>query len=234
MIRSLLVWLFTWIYMLVAGLLSLPWIWCTGRLEFTYALARAGVWTLLWMAGVKVRVVGEANLPAGPRLYMSNHASNLDPPILVTHLPGNLAFLAKKELFAVPVLGWVLKAGGLVPVERGNRAVAQAQMAQAAEAVRRGRPFLVFPEGTRSLDGSLLEFKKGPFYLAEAAAVPVVPIVLEGTARCMPKGQWRIRPGRVEMRIGAPIQPTEWAGAAEPRAVISAVVRLRMQKGAPN
>lgn len=229
MIRSLLAWALIWIYMVVAGVISLPWIWITGRLEFTYALARAGLRALLRLGGVRVVVHGRELVPAsGPRLYMSNHQSNLDPPILVTHLPGNIGFLAKKELFSVPVLGAVLRVGGLIPVERANRAAAQASIAAAAEAVRRGRPFLIFPEGTRSPDGRLLEFKKGPFYLAEQAAVPVVAITLTGSGARMGRGQWRIHPGTVEMRIHAPLLPASWQNAPEPRAAIAAALRLRL------
>ena len=229
MIRSLLVWLFTWLFMMAAGAVTLPWIWLTGRLEFTYALARLGVRGLLWLAGVRVEVAGRELLPAdGPRLYMANHQSNLDPPILVACLPGNIAFLAKKELFSVPVLGWVLKVGGLVSVERANRAAAQRDIALAAEAVRQGRPFLVFPEGTRSPDGRLLEFKKGVFYLAEQARVPVIPITLAGTGARMPRRAWRIRPGKVEVRIHAAVPPEAWVGAAEPRAACARLVREAM------
>ncbi|MGH9480957.1 MAG: lysophospholipid acyltransferase family protein, partial [Terriglobales bacterium] len=166
--------------------------------------------------------------PLGPRLYMSNHQSNLDPPILVTHLPGNIGFLAKKELFSVPILGAVLRAGGLIPVARADRAAAQASIAAAAEAVRQGRPFLIFPEGTRSPNGRLLEFKKGPFYLAEQAAVPIVAITLTGAGACMPRGQWRIRPGTVEMSIHPPLLPPSWKDEPEPRAAIAAAVRQRL------
>ncbi|HUX66786.1 MAG TPA: lysophospholipid acyltransferase family protein [Terriglobales bacterium] len=231
MMRSLLVWLFTWLFMIAAGVVALPWLWITGRLELAYGLARVGVRGLLWLAGVEVVVVGRELLPAdGPRLYMANHQSNLDPPILIAYLPGNIAFLAKQELFSVPVLGWVLKAGDLVPVERGNRAAAQRNIARAAEAARGGRPFLVFPEGTRSPDGRLLEFKKGVFYLAEEAGVPVVPITLAGTGARMPRGALRIRPGKVEVRIHAPLPPEAWAGAAEPRGECARLVREAMRE----
>lgn len=232
MIRSIIAWGLTWIYMVVAGLISLPWIWITGRLNFTYALARVGLRAILALGGVRVVVSGVEHLPPeGPRLYMSNHQSNLDPPILVTHLPGEIAFLAKKELFSVPVLGAVLRVGGLIPVERANRAAAQASIALAAEKLRGGRPFLVFPEGTRSPDGQLLEFKKGPFYLAEQAAVPVVPISLAGSGACLPRGAWRIRPGKVEMRIHPPLLPPSWQSAADPRDAIAARLRARLTEG---
>jgi len=230
-LRSLAVWGFAWVYMLAAGVISLPWLLCLRRLDFTYALARAGIRGLLALAGVRVEITGREHLAGiGPRLYMANHQSNLDPPILLGALPGEIAFLAKKELFGVPLLGAVLRIGGLVPVDRSNRASAQASIASAAEAVRAGRSFLIFPEGTRSPDGQLLEFKKGPFYLAQQAAARVVPVAVRGSGACMPKGRWRIRPGRVEVRIQAPITTEEWGGAAEPRAALAGLVRERLQQ----
>lgn len=231
MIRSLLVWAFTWIYMIAAGVVSLPTIWITGRLTFTYRAARLGLRMLLWLGGVRVELEGRESLPAAGAapIFMANHQSNLDPPILLVHLPGEIAFLAKKELFDVPILGLVLKVGRLVPVDRSQRAAARASIAQAAAEVRAGRPFLIFPEGTRSPDGQLLPFKKGPFYLAEQAAAPVVGVRIEGSGRLMPKGSWRIRPGRVRLTIQPPILPPEWAQAAEPREALAARVRELLQ-----
>jgi len=230
MIRSLLVWAFTWIYMVLATAVALPWLLVTRRLGLAYALARGGVRALLWLAGVRVRVEGGERLSgAGPRLYMANHQSNLDPPILLAYLPGEIAFLAKKELFAVPVLGAVLRMGRLVPVDRGNREAARASVSQAARDLKAGRPYLVFPEGTRSPDDRLLPFKKGPFYLAEESGVEVVPVGIRGTGRLMPRGTWRIRPGRVTLTIGAPVGWQECATAPEPRVECAARVRQALQ-----
>jgi 1-acyl-sn-glycerol-3-phosphate acyltransferase len=230
MIRSLLVWAFTWLYMLAAGVVSLPTIWITGRLTFTYKAARLGLRMLLRLAGVRVVVSGEEWLAAGEAapIYMANHQSNLDPPILLTRLPGEIAFLAKKELFDVPILGTVLRVGGLVAVDRSQRAAAQASIARAAEAVRQGRPFLIFPEGTRSPDGQLLPFKKGPFYLAEQARARVIAVRIEGSGRLMPKGQWRIRPGTVRLTLQPPITLAQWADAAEPREALAEQVRSEL------
>ncbi|MGH9475818.1 MAG: lysophospholipid acyltransferase family protein [Terriglobales bacterium] len=231
MMRSLVAWSLLWAYMVAAGLLSLPGIWLTGRLEFTYAAARLGLRMLFRLAGVRIEVQG--SLPAYPPevapIYMANHQSNLDAPILVTHLPGNIVFLGKRKLFSVPILGLVLKSGGLIPVDRsGDREAARATVGQAAAAVRAGRPVLVFPEGTRSPDGMLLEFKKGPFYLVEEARAPVIPVRIEGSGVLLPRGSWRIRPGVVKLWIGAPLQPEAWAGSAEPREALAAAVRARL------
>ncbi|MGH9485363.1 MAG: lysophospholipid acyltransferase family protein, partial [Terriglobales bacterium] len=134
MIRSFLVWALTWLYMAIAGVVSLPTIWITGRLDFTYKAARLGLRLLFKLAGVRIEVQGRELLPAGNGavIYMANHQSNLDPPLLVAALPGNIAFLAKKQLFSVPILGTILKAGGLIPVERaGDRDAARATVSRA-------------------------------------------------------------------------------------------------------
>lgn len=230
MLRSLLVWGFTWLYMMAAGVVSLPTIWITGRLTFTYKAARLGLRLLLRLAGVRVVVEGRDRLAAAGAapIFMANHQSNLDPPILLTELPGEIAFLAKKELFDVPILGTVLRVGGLVPVDRSQRAAAQASIARAAEVVRKGRPFLIFPEGTRSPDGQLLPFKKGPFYLAEQTRAMVVPVRIDGSGRLMPKGHWRIRPGVVHLTLQPPIVAAQWADATEPREALADRVRTEL------
>lgn len=231
MIRSLLTWALTWTYMIAAGIVSLPTIWLTGRLDFTYKAARLGLRLLFKLAGVRIEVKGALPvLAAGTApLYMANHQSNLDPPILVASLPGNLAFLAKKQLFSVPILGIVLRVGGLIPVERaGDPNAARATEARAAAAIRSGRPFMIFPEGTRSRDGSLLEFKKGPFYLAEQVQAPVIPVRIEGSGALMPKGSARIRPGLVTLCIAPPILPEAWTGAADSRTALAVLVREQL------
>ncbi|MGH9467087.1 MAG: lysophospholipid acyltransferase family protein [Terriglobales bacterium] len=230
MLKSLFIWTLTWAYMVAAGIVSLPGIWLTGRLDFTYRAARLGLRFLFRLAGVKIEISGLELLPRGPAaIYMANHQSNLDPPILVSALPGNLALLAKKQLFSVPILGTVLRVGGLIPVERaGDREAARATVARAADVLRAGRSFLIFPEGTRSPDGNLLEFKKGPFYLAEQAQAVVVPVRITGSGALMPRGSTRIRSGTVHLQVFPPIPPESWMHAAEPRAALAAAVRERL------
>src|SRR5579875_1961538 len=226
-LRSLVVWLLAWLYMAAAGALCLPWLALTGRMGFPYAAGRLGCRFLLRLAGV--RVVEHGPRPADrAQLYMANHQSNLDPPILLAHLPGYVSFLAKKELFSLPILGTILRVAGLVPVDRADREGARASIARAAEALRAGRPFLIFPEGQRSRGGQLLELKKGPFFLAEQAASPVVALRLEGVGALMPPGAWRIRPGAVHLYYHPPILPSEWASAPDPRAALAALIRARL------
>lgn len=229
-LRSALVYGCTWLYMALAAVVCLPIIGLTGRLGFVYAVARLGIRLLLFFSGVRVEVEGRERLPAaGGVVYMANHQSYLDPPILLAVLPGQLSFLAKAELFRVPLLGLVLRAGGLIPIDRRDRAGAEAGIARAAAAVRAGRPLLIFPEGTRSRDGRLLPLKKGPFYLAEQAQAPIVCVRLQGTAALMPPSDWRIRPGTVRLRVAPPIEFPAWSPAADPRARLAEMVRRELE-----
>jgi 1-acyl-sn-glycerol-3-phosphate acyltransferase len=229
--RSAAVYACAWLYMALAVVLCLPYWWITRRLGFVYACARLGIRLLLWFSGVRVVVEGREHLPAANAgiVYMANHQSYLDPPILLAALPGQLAFLAKAELFRVPLLGLVLRAGGLIPIDRRDRAAATASIARAAASVRAGRPILIFPEGTRSRDGRLLPFKKGPFYLAEQAQAPVVAVRVDGAAALLPRGEWRIRPGTVQVRIASPLDPAAWIAAPDPRATLAQWVQARLQ-----
>lgn len=227
MLRSLMVWSLTWLYMVAAGIVCLPHLLLTRRLSLTYAMARFGCRLLLQLAGIKVECSGP--LPSSRAfLYMANHQSNLDPPLLLAALPGEICFLAKKELFSVPVLGWILRCGGLVAVDRSNRDAARASIAHAASMLRSGRPFLIFPEGTRTRDGRLQAFKKGPFFLAEQAAMPVVAVRLAGTGVLMPPGAWRISPGRVLLHFHPPISPSAWTSSPEPRAALADLVQNQL------
>ncbi len=122
-------------------------------------------------------------LPDGPLIFASNHESALDIWVLVEYLPRNVRFIAKRELFRIPVFGWYLRLGGHIPVDRGNHGQAVQSLRDAAAAVRAGTSLIVFPEGTRSRDGRVQPFKKGPFALAMEAGVPVVPVAVSGQRR---------------------------------------------------
>jgi len=142
-----------------------------------------------------------------PAVFVGNHASLFDPPLLISTLPCPAAFLAKRELFRIPFLGWVMAMAGFIPIDRGNRARAHASMRDAARIVREGRALAAFPEGTRSLDGQLLPFKKGVFTLAVEAGVPVVPFAIQGGVAIVPKGTWRVAGGPYRIVLGAPLDP---------------------------
>jgi len=162
------------------------------------------------LAGIRVEIIGRERLdPRQAYIFMSNHVSNLDPPIVIPALPGRTSVLVKKEVFKVPILGRAMRMASLVPVDRSNREAAIASIGRAAEVMRGGIHMAIFPEGTRSRDGRLLPFKKGPFYLALETGLPVVPVTVAGTYEMMPKGRFKIRPGVARVVFHEPIDPKQ-------------------------
>ena len=147
----------------------------------------------------------------GPYIIMANHQSHLDPPLLLWQLPLHIRFIAKVELFSIPLFGLAMRLVGNIPIDRHNRKRAIESLERAAEKIQRGASVLIFPEGTRSSvpEGPLLPFKKGGFMLALQAKVPIIPIGIAGTGSCLPKGSWLIRPGKVSYCIGDPIVTEE-------------------------
>jgi len=193
----------------LGALIFFPWTWLVGNADALYGtamwIARIG----LRLAGVRVEVEGRERIdPAATYIFMCNHVSNLDPPILLVNLPRRSSVLVKKELFQVPILGRAMRLGDLVPVDRRNREAAVNSMRDAEAVMSRGLNMMVFPEGTRSRDGRLLPFKKGPFYLAIDSGVPVVPVTILGSETLMPKGGTLIRPGTVRLVFHNPLLPS--------------------------
>lgn len=163
---------------------------------------------LSW-SGIKVHTKGLSNIPGDkPVVYVANHQSFFDILTLGATIPGTVRFVAKRELSKVPIMGGSLKAAGHIMIDRQRRQSAFGSYQKAAEKVKAGISALVFGEGTRSRTGNLLPFKKGPFVLAIAAQVPVVPVYCAHTFGILPKGEWRIRPHPVTLYFGEPI-PTE-------------------------
>ncbi len=186
MIRTLLMLAFWALALPVAALLAFPWTLLTRNASFLYRVGMRSAWTGIRLAGVRVRTVGMERLDRqGTYIFMSNHVSNLDPPILLPLIPGRTSVMAKKELFDYPLLGRAMRLGSLVPVDRGNRDAGIAAVRAAGEVIRQGINMTIFVEGKRSFDGKLLPFKKGPFYLAMECGVPVVPVTIVGTHEIM-------------------------------------------------
>ena len=212
-----------WIFFgLIAGLLGIPWTLLTRNIGPMY---RAGTWIAragLRFAGIRVEVSGMENIPAGRScLFLANHVSNLDPPVLFPLLPGRSSVLLKRELMSIPILGTAMKMAGFVPVERAaRRNAAQASVTAAAAALASGLHILIFPEGTRSSDGRLAAFKKGPFYLALQSGAPVIPVVLSGTERMLRKGSMAVQPGIAEVRFLPALDPANFATREAMRAAV--------------
>jgi 1-acyl-sn-glycerol-3-phosphate acyltransferase len=216
----------------LGALIAFPWTWISGNGNFLYAIAMWIARTALHLAGVRVQVEGSDRVnPAATYIYMCNHVSNLDPPILLTALPRRTSVLVKKELFRVPILGQAMRLGDLVSVDRSNREAAVNSMRQAEEVMGRGLNLTVFPEGTRSRDGRLLPFKKGPFYLAMDSGIPVVPVTILGSERLMAKGSSLIHPGVVRLVFHRPLSPKQFSDKEQ---LIAAVRREIASELAPS
>jgi len=169
----------------------------------------------LYLGGVKVKVAGAEHLAGRhPLIFMPNHQSNFDILILYCALNRQFRWLAKEELFRIPLFGLAMKRSGYIPVNRSDRKKAIASMNEAARRIAGGTSVVVFPEGTRTPDGRLLPFKKGGFMLALQAGVPIVPVAIAGSRRVMPKHSFSIRGGLVQVRIFPPI-PTAKLTAAD-------------------
>lgn len=163
------------------------------------------------LAGVKIEVYGIEHLqPTRNYIFMSNHVSNLDPPVLIPVIPGRCSVLVKKELFRIPILGTGMKVTDLVPVDRSDREAAIESVNAAVRVLQRGLHMVIFPEGTRSVDGRLLPFKKGPFHLAMESGVSVVPVTILGTFECWPRTRFALRPGTVTVVFHTPIDPRSY------------------------
>jgi 1-acyl-sn-glycerol-3-phosphate acyltransferase len=163
---------------------------------------------VLWAAGIKVRVHGLENSDiAESRIFASNHVSWFDVPALAKVLP-RYKFVAKAELFKVPIFGRAMRAAGMVEIQRDNRKAAFGAYEVAAERIRQGNSVVVFPEGTRGHAYPLRPFKKGPFVLAIAAGVPIVPIIVHGTIEIMRKGSFWVRPGTIDIHLLEPVSTT--------------------------
>ena len=203
-------------YLFIVGPPALLVAWLIGSPRMLFRLAVAGARFGLWAAGVRIRVAGRERLDAGQNyLFMPNHTSNVDPPVVVAALRRDVRMIAKASLFRIPILGWVIRFAGFVPIVRDDRDAAIDAVDQAAQRLRRGLDFAVFPEGTRSRDGNLLPLKKGPFFMAQAGGVPIVPVRVRGSREVMKKGGCVIHPGAVDVEVCAPIALVGMAGDDE-------------------
>ncbi|HEY8996775.1 MAG TPA: lysophospholipid acyltransferase family protein [Edaphobacter sp.] len=220
----------------IAGIVGIPYTLLVGDITLLYRvamwIANAGVRA----AGIKVDIQGMENVPEGRAcIFMCNHVSNLDPPVVLPLLPGRCSVMLKKELMSIPILGRAMRMGQFVPVERGGkRDAAQASVLAAGKALNDGLNMLVFPEGTRSKDGRLSAFKKGPFFLAMETKAPVVPVAIMGTEKMMSKGSAAIIPGVARIRLLPAIEVTDFQTREDLlRAVRSAIAEVLPEEMKP-
>jgi 1-acyl-sn-glycerol-3-phosphate acyltransferase len=209
------------------ALIGIPWTLATGDISLVYRWAMAIVRTGLRVAGIRVEAEWQAKLdPASKYLFFSNHQSNLDPPVLFPLLPGRTSVFIKKSLMRIPVLGYGMKLAGFIPVSRDGTVESAKESVDTAvgEITSGGVHITSFVEGTRSPDGRLLPFKKGPFYLAMDSGAAVVPVTIVGTGALMPKGSLKVRPGVVRVIFHAPIEPREFATREELMAAVRDVI----------
>jgi 1-acyl-sn-glycerol-3-phosphate acyltransferase len=231
-LRSLATYIGVALYVIVVGppfvLLAL----LIGRPAILYGVGHRGIQLGLFLSGIKYRVDGAEHIQRHrAAVYAVNHTSNVEPPILfdvLRELFPRLRVLYKAELRKLPVLTRAFDLAGFVPLERGNREQSLPAIEGAAQALREGNSFLIFPEGTRSRSGELLPFKKGGFILALKAQAPIVPIAIKGAREAMQKGSPIIHPVVVGVRIGPPV---ETAGLnLEDRDRLVAEVRARVER----
>jgi 1-acyl-sn-glycerol-3-phosphate acyltransferase len=205
MIRTAIIAIFLSLYTLILGPPLILYTLITRSGDLIYWVGVKGVVFITWAMGLRVRVEGLENIPAGVCVFAANHTSNADAAAIVGAIPRRLAIFGRKTLFDIPIVGLAFRLAKFVPVDRGNREAALAAVKQAVEYIKTGSSFLVYPEGTRSPDGRLLRFKKGTFAMAIEAGVPIVPVACAGAHRVMKKKSLVIHPGKVTVKFGKSI-----------------------------
>ena len=211
MIRTIIMLVFWALAAPVAAVIGFPWTFLTGDIRLLYRMFMLGARGGVWVAGVRVEAIGLDRFDhARSYIFMTNHVSNLDPPIQVPLIPRRTSVMVKKELFKTPILGTAMRLGDLVPVDRGNREAGIEAVNAARAVVNKGLNMIIYVEGKRSFDGKLLPFKKGPFYLAIECGVPVIPMTIVGTHYAMPKARFSIKPATVQVIFHPPIEPKDF------------------------
>jgi 1-acyl-sn-glycerol-3-phosphate acyltransferase len=172
-------------------------------------MARIWAKILLLLSSTRVEVVGTENVLIGkPQIFMSNHQSDFDILVVLGFVPGQFRWIAKKELFKIPIFGGAMRNAGYIEIDRQNHEKALKSLAIAAQKIREGKSVMTFPEGTRSKDGVIKPFKQGMFHLAIQAGVPIIPVSIVGAGAIMPKRSLQINPGKVTIIIDKPIDVT--------------------------
>jgi len=214
-----------------AAVIGIPWTLMSGDIRLVY---RWTMWIMhagLRAGGIRIEVVRREPLDPRQRyIFLSNHVSNLDPPVLLPLLPRRTSVFVKRSLMKIPVIGYAMRLGRFIPVDRDRRVEsAKESVESAASVLASGLHILSFVEGTRSRDGRLQAFKKGPFYLATETGASVVPISIWGTESMMKKGSLRIFPGTAHVTFHAPLNPRDYAARED----LMAEVRVAITSALP-
>jgi 1-acyl-sn-glycerol-3-phosphate acyltransferase len=231
MIVSLVVFVTILVLSIPSAVVFIPLAVVTGNVGPLYAVTCLIVSAGYRVAGIRIRVEGREHVPAGHAcIFMANHVSNLDPPALISRIPGRTAAFAKRAVFNLPVFGYCLKLGEFIPVDRtGNAISAQVSVAAAKRLLDKGIHITTFVEGMRSPDGRLLPFKKGPFFLGIETGAPCIPVSIYGTEKMMAKGSFGIKPGTAHILFHAPVYPANFATREE----LMKAVRAAIASGLP-
>ncbi len=213
------------------GIVLCSWTYISGNVmplyHATQWIAQAG----LWLGGIRIEVVGLDRIPKDRAcIFMSNHVSNLDPPVLLPKLPGRTSALLKKSLMKIPLLGYGMRKARFIPVDRSGAVEgAKESIRWAGKVLADGIHISIFVEGTRSRDGRWLPFKKGPFFLAMETGAPCIPVSISGTEKMMRKGSSKIYPGTARIEFHSPIEPKDF----QSREDLMQAVRSAIASGLP-
>lgn len=211
MLRTAFVGVFLSLYALLLGPPLLLWTLISRNPNALYWAGVKGVVFFVKAVGVKIRVRGTERIPRGVCLFVANHTSSADAPAVVGAIPRRIAILLKDSLFKWPIAGQAFTLAQFIPVNRGSHESAISSVEKATEAMRRGQSFLIYPEGTRSPDGRLQEFKKGAVVMAIKAGVPIVPIACSGAHRVMRKRALSVYPGEILVEFLEPIDASQYS-----------------------
>jgi 1-acyl-sn-glycerol-3-phosphate acyltransferase len=226
MIVSLVVFATILVLAIPSALILLPFTLVTGNVNPLYATGCFITRIAIRVGGIRVNVEGREHVPDGRAcIFMANHVSNLDPPALLTNLPGRTSVFIKRSLLGVPLLGYAFRLAGFIATDRDGRVEsAQQSVAQAAVVLAGGIHITTFVEGRRSVDGHLLPFKKGPFYLAMDSSAPCIPVSIYGSERIIPFGSLSIHPGAMHIVFHPPLNPADYATRDELSSAIRAAI----------
>lgn len=222
----------TWVILgIPVAMVTLPWAVVTRNVRPLYRWSIAVVRIGVRLAGIRIDAVWQARLdPAQHYIFLANHVSNLDPPVLIPLLPERVSVFIKRSLMKIPILGWGMRLTSFIPVDRDGRVESAAESVEfGTRVLASGVHLLSFVEGTRSRDGRLQSFKKGPFYLAMHSGAPVIPVSIWGTESMMKKGSLRIFPAIAHVVFHPPLMPRDYASRDD----LMAAVRRAIASGLP-